>query len=70
MEDRTTEENSTYLQLLKSVISPLSYKVIKTDYLALANGDQLSEEDPYFPAPKIRRRPYRVKFDCQRKNKN
>ena len=66
MEGRITEENSTYLQYLRLDKSPKEYELIKQDFLSLVNGDQLSPDDPFFPAPKRRRRQYAVKFEFKR----
>lgn len=66
MEGRITEENSTYLQYLRLDKTPKEYELIKQDYLPLANGDQLAPDDPFFPAPKRRRRQYAVKFHFKR----
>ncbi len=62
MEGRVTEENSTYLQYLKLNVSPKQYQMIKPDYLTLANGDTLSQEDPFFPLRSRGFRHDRIKF--------
>jgi hypothetical protein len=61
-EGKVTEESSTYLQYLRLDKSPEEYELIKKDYLPLANGEHLSEEDPFFPQRSHGRRIYRRIF--------
>ena len=49
MEGRVNEENSLYLEQLRLHSTPREYEEVKLRYLPLANGDQLSQEDPFFP---------------------
>ena len=64
MEGRITEDNSEYLRCLRLDKNP-EYELIKRDYLPLVNGDQLSEEDPFFPTRSHNIQSHRTKFSYQ-----
>lgn len=67
-EGRVTEQNSTYLEILRRHTTKKEYELIKPDYLTLANGDTLSEEDPFFPQRSKGFRYNRKKFSYLSKN--
>ncbi len=65
IEGRVTEQNSTYLQYLKLSVNPKEYELIKKDYLPLANGEWLSEEDPFFPQRSHNTQNHRTMYSYQ-----